>query len=178
MRNILLGLTPILLTACTHDIARHDDLSLDQFTEVDYPIYHPEGRELKGGRVTLTRQPDLMQMAHALGVTRGTMVEWGMQCRVDAQWHLADCQIAGITPEFADKQARVASFLNGLPISRIDADITPDRLRFLGRFHLRNAVPAPEWNAPCHSQIFCPVIHTLERNPPPPPPPPPSTPPQ
>ena len=173
MRIVTLGVSALMLSACAHAIVDGGDLRLDEESRVSFAISRSDGTGLYGGGGSLTSTPDLARMAGALGVTRETMVEWGMQCRIDVQWHLADCQLLGITPAFAGVSARIAPFMNGLSISRIDADVTPDQLVFRGRFHLRNAVPAPDWNAPCYAGGLCPVIHTLERNPPPPPPPPP-----
>lgn len=173
MRIAILGLTAILLSGCAHDIIHQDDLALDEVSRVSFASPRPDGSGLYGTGGGLASQPDLLRMGRALGLTHGTMVEWGMQCRIDAQWRLADCQMMGITPEFLGVRARVVPFMNGLPINPIDAAVLPDQLVFRGRFHLRNAVPAPAWNAPCYAGGLCPVLHTLERNPPPPPPPPP-----
>lgn len=176
MRFLVLSLSSLLLSSCAHNMASPDNLALDQETEAVYSVDRPTGFAHIGNHVTLIAQPDLVRMALALGVERGAMVEWGMRCGVDMQYRLIDCQVVGITPEFADKGALIAPFLNGLSVSRFRADISPDRVRFVGRFHLRNAVAAPLFDAPCHAGSLCPVIHTWETVPPPPPPPPPAAP--
>lgn len=177
MRFLVLSLSSLLLSACAHVAANRDDLALDQILQAYNVITHPVGVERRGGRVVLAAQPDLTRIARELTVNRGTMVEWGAQCSVDPQNRLQDCRIFDASELIARNTSAIARWLNGLTIVSAESTGLSGSPEFRGYFWLRNAVSAPDyWSEPCNSRFFCPIIHTLERNPPPPPPPPPAAP--